>query len=84
MDTIHIIGFIAGALTTISFLPQVIRSWKLKETRDFSFLMLILFCSGIFLWIIYGFGVDSIPIILANVVTIILIMILIMLKLKYG
>ena len=54
MDTIVIVGYIAGTLTTLSFVPQVARAWKLKETRDLSLAMLLLFAAGILLWTVYG------------------------------
>lgn len=83
MDTILIVGYIAGVLTTISFVPQVIRAWKLKETRDISLAMLILFAAGIFLWTCYGFWTESPPIIMANVITFVLILVLLGLKIWY-
>ncbi|MGA2120496.1 MAG: SemiSWEET transporter [Methanoregula sp.] len=83
MDTIVIVGYIAGALTTISFVPQLIKAWKMRETRDLSLAMLVLFGIGILLWIIYGFWVDSLPIIAANVSTVVLILVLLFLKIRY-
>lgn len=83
MDTITITGYLAGTLTTISFIPQVVRAWNLKETRDLSLAMLILFAAGILLWTLYGFWVDSAPIIAANVVTFLLILVLLGLKTRY-
>jgi MtN3 and saliva related transmembrane protein len=83
MDTIMITGYIAGTLTTISFVPQVVRAWKLKETRDLSLAMLLLFAAGIFLWTLYGFWVDSLPIIAANVITFALIIVLLAMKIRY-
>jgi MtN3 and saliva related transmembrane protein len=83
MDTIVIVGYIAGALTTISFIPQVMRAWKLKETRDLSLAMLILFAVGILLWTCYGIWIESLPVIAANVITFILILVLLGLKVRY-
>jgi len=83
MDTILIVGYIAGALTTISFVPQVAKAWKMKETRDLSLVMLLLFAIGVFLWTLYGFWVDSLPIIAANMITFILILVLLGLKYRY-
>ena len=80
MDSIILIGYIAGALTTLSFVPQVIRAWKLGETRDLSLAMLLLFALGILLWTFYGIWTGSMPIILANVITFILILILLGMK----
>jgi len=83
MDTIVLVGYTAGILTTISFVPQVARAWKLKETRDLSLAMLLLFSAGVFLWTIYGFWVSSLPIIAANVATFVLILVLLWLKIRY-
>lgn len=83
MDTIVIVGYIAGALTTISFIPQVIKAWKMKETRDLSLAMLILFSVGIFLWALYGIWINSLPVIAANVITFVLILVLLFLKFRY-
>jgi len=83
MDTTLIIGYIAGTLTTISFLPQVIRTWKMRETKDFSLAMLLLFATGILLWTVYGIRTESLPVILANVITFLLIIVLLAMKIKY-
>jgi MtN3 and saliva related transmembrane protein len=83
MDTIVLVGYIAGILTTTAFVPQVVRAWKLKETRDLSLAMLILFAVGILLWTCYGFWNESLPIIAANVITFVLILVLLGLKIRY-
>jgi MtN3 and saliva related transmembrane protein len=83
MDTIVLVGYIAGILTTTAFVPQVVRAWKLKETRDLSLAMLILLAVGIFLWTCYGFWTESVPIIIANVITFVLILVLLGLKIWY-
>jgi len=77
------IGFIAATMTTISFLPQVIKTWRMKETRDISLSMFIILAAGIFLWIIYGFFIQALPIILANSITFVFVMIILFFKLKY-
>ncbi len=83
MDTIIIVGYLAGALTTISFVPQVIRTWKIKETKDFSLAMLLLFAAGMLLWTAYGIWISSFPIIAANTVTFGLVLLLLWMKIKY-
>ncbi len=83
MDTIVLIGYIAGTFTTLSFVPQVIRAWKLKETRDLSPAMLLLFALGVLLWTLYGVWTGSMPIIAANVITFLLILVLLWMKVKY-
>jgi MtN3 and saliva related transmembrane protein len=83
MATTILIGYLAGTLTTISFLPQVIRSWKTRSTHDISFLMLSLFGLGMLLWAAYGFFIGSLPIILANVITCALVLVLLAMKVQY-
>lgn len=84
MDTIVLVGYIAGALTTLSFVPQVLRAWKLKETRDLSLAMLLLFAHGVLLWTFYGIWTGSMPVIAANVITFILVLILLGMKITYD
>ncbi|HSA38895.1 MAG TPA: SemiSWEET transporter [Methanoregula sp.] len=83
MDNVVLVGYIAGALTTLSFIPQVVRAWKLKETRDLSLAMLLLFALGILLWTLFGIWTGSMPIIAANVITLGLILILLAMKISY-
>jgi MtN3 and saliva related transmembrane protein len=83
MDFLTVLGLVAGTLTTASFLPQVIKTWKSKSAKDFSFGMLITFSLGVFLWLVYGIGKNELPIILPNLVTLSLNCIIILLKLKY-
>ncbi len=66
IDAIEILGLIAALLTTASFLPQVYKTWKTKSTESLSLTMLLIFVTGVFCWLVYGFLIDSFPIILAN------------------
>ena len=84
MDAIVLTGYFAGTLTTISFVPQVLKAWRMRETRDISLAMLVLFGIGIVLWTLYGFWSGSLPIIAANTITFILILILLALKIRYS
>ncbi len=83
MDTIGLVGYLAGALTTIAFVPQVVKAWKLGETRDLSLAMLVLFGIGILFWTVYGLWVASMPIISANLITFVLVIVLLGLKIRY-
>jgi MtN3 and saliva related transmembrane protein len=83
MDTIILTGYIAGALTTLSFVPQVMRTWKLKETKDFSLAMLLLFAAGMLLWTAYGVWINSFPIIAANIITFGLVLFLLWMKIRF-
>jgi MtN3 and saliva related transmembrane protein len=77
------LGLVAGVLTTLAYLPQVIKTWKSKSAQDLSWSMLIVLCIGIVLWLVYGFSIQDIPIIAANVVTLILASIILALKIRY-
>ncbi|MEW5745465.1 MAG: SemiSWEET transporter [Nitrospirota bacterium] len=78
-----IIGLFAAALTTASFIPQVVKTWRLKETKDLSLWMLLLFSAGVFLWLLYGVLIRDLPVVLANLVTFVLVLTLIVFKLRY-
>ncbi len=65
----EVIGGIAAVLTTIAFLPQVIKSWRTRSTRDISLGMFTVLNTGIVLWLIYGLMLESRPLIFANAVT---------------
>ena len=80
---IDLFGFLAALLTTIAFLPQVYKTWKTKSADDVSLTMLILFITGLICWIIYGLKIDSIPIVLANVITFIINFSILTLKINY-
>lgn len=86
MDTDHIviIGLIAGTLTTLSLLPQVIKTYRIKETKDISTLMYVILMTGMLLWTTYGILIHSLPVILANSFSFILAAIILFFKIKYG
>ncbi len=77
------LGLAAGLLTTIAYLPQVIKTWKSKSANDLSWSMLIVLCIGIVLWLVYGFSVQDIPVIAANILTLLLVSIILVLKIRY-
>ncbi len=83
MDFITILGLVAGTLTTIAFLPQLIKTWKSKSAKDVSLEMLIVFSIGVFLWLIYGIYLQALPIILANLLTLIFNLVILGLKIRY-
>ncbi|MDE2234257.1 MAG: SemiSWEET transporter [Gammaproteobacteria bacterium] len=78
------IGLAAATLTTISFLPQVYRSLRTRDTRSISLGMYFLFTIGISLWLVYGLLSHDLPVTLANGVTLVLALIVVVLKLRYG
>ncbi|MGV8176925.1 MAG: SemiSWEET family sugar transporter [Candidatus Bilamarchaeaceae archaeon] len=84
MDYFEIIGLCAAFCTTFAFLPQLIKSWNTKSVKDFSWGMLGLYVLGVFLWLVYGLSINSLPMILANILTEIFVLVLVALKFKFG
>ncbi len=83
MDFVTTIGLCAGTLTTIAFLPQVIKTWRSRSAGDISLSMLITFLVGLCLWLLYGIYLQAPPVIISNFVTILLNLIILWFKLKY-
>ena len=81
---INTLGFAAASLTTLAFLPQVIKVWRSRSTKDISLPMLVTFIAGITLWLIYGLLVNAAPIIWANAITLVLNIVILKFKLKHG
>ncbi|MFA5143925.1 MAG: SemiSWEET transporter [Candidatus Omnitrophota bacterium] len=84
MDKIDLIGIIAGICTTVSFLPQVVRIMRTRHTLDISLPMYIIFSIGVVMWLFYGFVTGSLPVMLANAVTFVLSVYIVIAKIKYG
>ena len=84
MDIIFLIGIFAACLTTTAFLPQVIKAHNSKHTKDLSLVMFVVLSAGLVLWLIYGLALRSVPVIAANSLTLLLVLYLIYLKIKYG
>lgn len=78
------IGIIAAICTTASFVPQVIKTLKTRQTKDISLSMYVIFTLGLVSWLIYGIALKDVPIILANTLTLALTFIIIFLKVKHG
>lgn len=76
-------GYIAGALTTVSFIPQVIKAWRTRSTESISLSMFVIFTVGIFLWLVYGIAIRSFPVIASNAVTLVLSGMILGMKLRY-
>ncbi len=78
-----ILGLVAASLTTIAYVPQVLKTWKSKSSKDLSLKMLLTFCAGVCLWLIYGVLEKYTPIIVANSITLVLAMVLLFFKFKF-
>ncbi len=83
MNETQILGLVAGSCTTVAFLPQVIKTWKSRSAKDLSLGMFSFFCFGVLLWLIYGIMVQDIPVIAANMVTLMLASTLLFFKLRF-
>ena len=77
-------GFFAAILTTAAFLPQLIKTLKTKKADDVSLVTLIMFISGVGSWIVYGYEISSFPILLANIITFILNLLILISKIYYS
>lgn len=83
-SVVEILGLVAGAFTTIAFVPQVLKSLQTKRTKDISIGWIVLVIVGVFLWLIYGLLVNDVPVIVANLFTEIFALTVLIAKLKYG
>lgn len=78
------IGYVAATLTTLSFVPQAVKTIRSRDTRGISLWMYSLFTVGVAFWLAYGIVLESWPMILSNVVTFILAATILVLKLRHG
>ena len=77
------LGLIAGTLTTIAFLPQVVKTWRSRSAHDVSTGMFLLLAVGVSLWVVYGLLIGSTPVVAANAVTLGLALAMLVLKRRY-
>ena len=84
MINIEFFGYSAAFLTTVAFLPQLIKILKTKKADDVSLLTLIVFICGVLSWIIYGLKISSLPILFANIITLILNIFILISKISYS
>ena len=83
LGTADTLGLLAGTLTTLAFIPQVIKIWKTKHTADISLGMFAIFSLGVLLWLLYGIETGALPVIIANAVTLGLSLTILVFKIKY-
>jgi MtN3 and saliva related transmembrane protein len=81
---VELLGYCAAGLTTVAFVPQVLKVWRSQSAADLSFPMIAAFTSGVILWLIYGVALGSTPIIVANATTLVLNVLLMGLKVRHG
>ncbi len=81
---IEFFGYFAAILTTLAFLPQLIKTLKTKKAEDVSLITLIMFLTGVLSWIVYGYKIASIPILLANLITFVLNLLILIFKITFS
>jgi len=83
-SAVNAIGLVAATCTTISFVPQLIRVWQLRSAREISLTMFLVFSLGVFLWLVYGICIHSVPVMVANAATLALSLAILGLKVRLG
>lgn len=84
MESIRWLGYAAAACTTLSFLPQVIRTLRTRDTSAISLWMYVIFCTGVALWLAYGIAIGDGPMVAANTVTLAFAGAVLALKIRNG
>ena len=79
-----LIGSLAAILTTVAFIPQAWMTWKSRRADGVSLGMYTIFTSGVALWFIYGMMISSWPVIIANFLTLLLALFILLMKLRFG
>lgn len=82
-DMIPYIGYFGSFLTAITFIPQVYKSWQSKSVGDLSILMVLIVVLSTIVWLVYGFAVDSGPVIVANFIVLALTLVLLYFKISF-
>lgn len=83
MNLITIVGLLAGFLTTGSFLPQIIKTIRTKDTRNISLTMYVIYVIGVILWLAYGYVINDIVLLITNSFSLVFGIVLLIMKLKY-
>jgi MtN3 and saliva related transmembrane protein len=81
---INLVGYVAAICTTISFVPQLIRVYRLKSAHEISLTMFLVYSFGVFLWLLYGIFIGSLPVIVSNVFSVALSSAILVLKIRYD
>ncbi len=84
MISLTFVGLAAAFCTTTAFVPQVIKTWRTRSTHDISLGMFLLMTFGILLWLIYGAFIGDLPLVVANLVTLVLAATILVFKLRHG
>ncbi len=84
MDGVFLLGLVAGAITSVGFIPQLIRGYKTKELKDVSYFMPAILAVGMTLWLLYGVLKEALPIIIANALGVGCCLVLLAMKKMYS
>jgi MtN3 and saliva related transmembrane protein len=77
-----VVGLIAGTCTTIAFIPQVLHTFRSRNTSSISLGMYILFVFGIAMWLCYGFIISDLPLVITNLITLLLSSSILLMKIR--
>jgi MtN3 and saliva related transmembrane protein len=83
MNWIELVGYLGSFLTSITFIPQVYKSWQSKSVGDLSIWMILIVVTSTLVWLVYGFAIKSGPVIVANLVVLTLTLVLLYFKLTF-
>ncbi|PIQ48733.1 MAG: hypothetical protein COW03_08950 [Cytophagales bacterium CG12_big_fil_rev_8_21_14_0_65_40_12] len=83
MEFIEVMGLLGALLSSLTFIPQVVRTWQIKSAGDLSMGMLLIVFSSTIVWLVYGFALNLLPVIIANGIIFILSLVLIYFKIKF-
>ncbi|MBD3331437.1 hypothetical protein GF356_01200 [candidate division GN15 bacterium] len=83
MDGVNLLGLLAGTLTTASFLPQLIKVIRSRSTKDISLLLYLVITVGVLMWLVLGLCTDSLPVIVANAVTLVTASAILVMKIRF-
>lgn len=83
MNWIELVGYLGSFLTSITFIPQVYKSWQSKSVGDLSIWMIVIVLTSTIVWLVYGFAIESGPVIVANLVVLVLTLVLFYFKLSF-
>ena len=83
LNSSEVFGFAAATLSTIAFLPQVVKTWKTRSAKDVSYALLLTFSTGCLCWVIYGYQVEAKPVMIANAFTLTLNLTILVMKIVF-
>ncbi len=84
MSLVPLLGYAAATCTTVAFVPQVVRIWRTRSTRDISLGMFVVMTAGVLMWMLYGLIIHDRPLVAANGTTFVLSLTILVMKLRTG